>query len=452
MAQIPIPLKIVEKTIAIENNECIASPPGFGEAARFWLWLGCVSFGGPAAQISLMQAELVEKRRWISQPSFNQGLSFCTLLPGPEAQQLATWIGLQLHGVKGALFAGISFLLPAALLLWILSYGYFAFAHLPGVGSLVFGLKCAVLVLIAHALSRFAKRSLQTPLAWGFALLCFACLALGYSYFIAIGTAALVAALFGSEKTPPKATQSAFATDADAQSAAHPNCAKAVFFTGIGAAALLVLLLIWVQQAGSPMLQELSSLMTKAALITIGGAYAVLPFVFGQATQFGWLDAKQAMAGLALAESTPGPLVIVLGFVGFAVGWHFSGGQNRLAAATIGYCVALLCTFLPSFALVLCGSLALTQISRWRRVRLAMEGISQAVIGGIAWLALSFTIALIWPTAGVYLPNLPALALVALLFGLQHRYQFSSAKLVVAGVVISGLFGAIYSARFALGA
>ena len=153
------------------------------------------------------------------------------------------------------------------------------------------------------------------------------------------------------------------------------------------------------------------------------------------------------MAGLALAETTPGPLVIVLGFVGFAVGWHFSGEQNQLLAATIGYCVALLCTFLPSFALVLCGSLALTKISRWRRARLALEGISQAVIGGIAWLALQFAIALFWPTAGVHLPNLPALALVALLFGLQYRYQFSSLKLVVTGAAISGMVAAVYSAR-----
>ena len=394
-----------------------------------------------------MQAELVEKRRWIAQPCFNQGLSFCTLLPGPEAQQLATWIGLQLHGVKGALFAGMSFVIPAALLLWILSYGYFAYAHLPGIAGAVFGLKCAVLVLIAHALVRFAKRSLQTPLAWAFALLSFACLALGQSYFIAIGVAALLPALLHLNKTPLDTAHASLLATENAHSAKPSSNTKAALISGLCAAALLVLLLIWVQQAGSPMLQQLSIIMTKAALVTIGGAYAVLPFVFDQATHFGWLDSKQAMAGLALAETTPGPLVIVLGFVGFAVGWHFSGEQNQLLAATIGYCVALLCTFMPSFALVLCGSLALTKISRWRRARLALEGISQAVIGGIAWLALQFAIALFWPTAGVHLPNLPALALVALLFGLQYRYQFSSLKLVVTGAAISGMVAAVYSAQ-----
>lgn len=390
-----------------------------------------------------MQAELVEKRRWIAQARFNQGLSFCTLLPGPEAQQLATWIGLQLHGVKGALFAGMSFVIPAALLLWLLSYGYFTYAHLPGIAGAVFGLKCAVLVLVAHALVRFAKRSLQTPLAWAFAALCFACLASGQSYFIAIGVAALLPAILPSKKPPSGAAQASFADADDAQTAKPSNSAKAAFIAGLGAAALLVLLLIWVQQVGSPMLHELASLMTKAALVTIGGAYAVLPFVFDQATHFGWLNSKQAMAGLALAETTPGPLVIVLGFVGFAVGWHFAGTQNQLIAATIGYCIALLCTFLPSFALVLCGSLALRRISRWRRARLALQGISQAVIGGIAWLALQFAIALFWPTAGVYWPSLSALVLVLLLFGLQHRYQLSSAKLVLAGLGLSAVLGLI---------
>jgi chromate transporter len=424
-------------------------PPtvSFTQALLFWLKLGFISFGGPAGQIAIMQRELVDERRWISQARFNHALNYCMLLPGPEAQQLATWIGLQFHGVRGALFAGISFVVPAAILMWILSYGYFAYASLPSVSHAVFGLKCAVIVLISHALYRFAKRSLKTPLAWSFAALCFACLAFGYPYLASIAIAGLVSALLTGRAALADAAQPKLSATSP-EKASPVSQTTGVLLSGISAALLLIALLVWTHQQGSQMLWQLTALMTKAALVTIGGAYAVLPFVFDQALHYGWLDSKQAMAGLALAESTPGPLVIVLGFVGFAVGWQFSAGQSPIVAATISFSLALLCTFLPSLALVFCGSLVLERISRWRRAKNALEGISQAVIGGIAWLALQFAIALFWPNTSQTMPNLAALSLVASLFYLQFRYGLSSAKLVLLGLGLSVSLGLFSNGAF----
>jgi len=370
-----------------------ASAPTFAQALRFWFLLGWISFGGPAGQIAIMHAELVDKRRWVDEVTFLRGLNFCMLLPGPEAMQLATWLGWRLHGVRGGVVAGTLFLLPAAVLLALLSWAYMRFGDVPVVAGVVFGLQAAVLGLIVHAVQRIGSRVLRTPFAVGLAL--FALVAIGWLRW-PFPVLLLVAALAGwgvsrwrSGWLAGVAHVPGSTVDAAPPAGALRHSLLAALVSGLLWLVPIVLLgamLGWGSTAFG-----MGLFFSKAALVTVGGAYAVLPYVAEQAVyQHGWLDATQMLAGLGLAETTPGPLILVLEFVGFVGGWQHPDLASPLASALLGAGVTLWATFLPSFLFVLTAAPWIERIAAWRWAEAMLSGITAAIVGVIASLALWF--------------------------------------------------------------
>lgn len=370
-----------------------APAPTFAQAIRFWFLLGWISFGGPAGQIAIMHAELVDKRRWVDETTFLRGLNFCMLLPGPEAMQLATWLGWRLHGVRGGVAAGALFVLPAAMLLALLSWVYVAFGGVPVVAGVVFGLQAAVLGLIVHAVQRIGSRVLRTPFAAGLAL--FALVAIGVLRW-PFPVLLLVAALSGwvVSRWRPGWLASVAHVPASDRAAAPPAGS-----VGRSLVTALVCVLLWL--APIAWLGEvlgwdstafgMGLFFSKAALVTVGGAYAVLPYVAEQAVfRYGWLDATQMLAGLGLAETTPGPLILVLEFVGFVGGWQHPDLASPLASALLGAGVTLWATFLPSFLFVLTAAPWIERIAAWRWAEAMLSGITAAIVGVIASLALWF--------------------------------------------------------------
>ena len=320
-------------------------PVTLGEAFRYWLKLGFVSFGGPAGQIAMMHAELVEKRRWISENRFLHALNYCMVLPGPEAQQLATYIGWLMHRTWGGIIAGGLFVLPSLFILITLSYVYMAYGKVPAVAGFLYGIKPAVTAIVLHAAWRIGSRSLRNAWLW------------------AISVAAFVA-IFAFRLPFP------------------------VIVLGAG-------VIGW---AGT--LTAMGWFFTKAALLTFGGAYAVLPYVFqGAVEQHQWLTATQMIDGLALGETTPGPLIMIVAFVGFAGGWSkalFGPDALLLAGATAAVVVTFF-TFLPSFLFILAGGPLVESTHGNLRFTAPLTAISAAVVGVILNLALFFAYHVFWP-------------------------------------------------------
>jgi chromate transporter len=374
------------------------SRPSFPAALRFWLLLGCISFGGPAGQIAIMHAELVERRRWVEEDAFTRALDVCMLLPGPEATQLATWIGWRLHGLRGGFAAGVLFILPASLLLAVLSWAYMAGRAYPPVQGVVFGLQAAVLGLLAAALDRLGRRVLKGPFARGLALA--ALLAIGLAQvpfpWLVLG-AATIGLLVGRHR-PGWLPQAAGATDlAGPAGGGEPSLLRSA---ALGASlvvawlAPLAAVALWLGTGST--LFRLGAFLSKAALVTVGGAYAVLPYVAGHAVQgYGWLTPGQMMSGLALAETTPGPLILVLEYVGFVAGWRQPDLGAPLPSALAGAALSLWVTFLPSFVFVLTLAPWIERIGRWRAAASALAGVTAAVVGVIAHLALWFALSLL---------------------------------------------------------
>jgi chromate transporter len=314
-------------------------PPevGFWEAVRFWLKLGFISFGGPAGQISIMHQELVERRRWISERRFLHALNYCMVLPGPEAQQLATYIGWLMHRVRGGVIAGVLFVLPSLMILIVLSWVYVAFGGVPAVVGLLYGVKPAVTAIVIHAAHRLGSRALKNPFLWVIALAAFAgILVLRIPYPAIIATAALLGYVGG--RLAPEFFQLGIAHGSAAQSYGRalidddsPTPAHALFRWSQLIRVLLIGGLLWL----APMsllttalgwhhtLTQMGWFFTKAALLTFGGAYAVLPYVYqGAVVQYAWLTPAQMIDGLALGETTPGPLIMIVAFVGFVGGYR----------------------------------------------------------------------------------------------------------------------------------
>ena len=359
--------------------------PSFAEAARVWLRIGCLSFGGPAGQIALMHREVVEQRRWISDARFLHALNFCTLLPGPEAQQLATYLGWLMHGVRGGVTAGLLFILPGAAVMLALSAVYVAFGEVPLVAALFFGLKCAVLVLVVEALLRVARRALHGPAAWALAGAAFAALFLFALPFPVVVLAAAVIGLaapqafvaggHGQARNGPPALL-------DALLAAEPDriarLGTAARRAGLAALALWAWPVVLLMDAGG-LYGDLAWFFSKMAVVTFGGAYAVLAYVAQEAVEhYRWLSAGQMLAGLGLAETTPGPLILVLQFVGY------------LAAGVPGALLVLWVTFAPCFAFIFLGAPYVERLHDVPRLKGALAGVTAAVVGVIANLAAWF--------------------------------------------------------------
>ena len=351
------------------------------EAFRFWLKLGFISFGGPAGQIAIMHEELVERRRWISERRFLHALNFCMALPGPEAQQLASYIGYSLYGVRGAITSGSLFVLPSFVVLCTMSAVYVEYGDVAVVDGAVQGLGAAVVALVLAAVIRVGGRVIHTPAALALAGLAFAAIVAGTPFPVIIAVAALVGYAAARSTTSLLGTPGGHGGDEDTGTAAQERLswrplARSLVIWLVPIAALIL--------AGG-VLGDLAGFFTVAALITFGGAYAVLPFVASQAvSHYGWLTSKDMVAGLALGESTPGPLIMVNTFVGFLAGYHVEGG---LAWGVAGATVATLATFVPSFVFIIAGAPVIDRIRASGTFANSLNGITIAVVGVIAALA-----------------------------------------------------------------
>lgn len=405
-----------------------SSRPGFAQALRVWLEIGLLSFGGPTGQIALMHRELVEKRRWISDSRFLHALNYCMLLPGPEAQQLAIYIGWLLHRTWGGIVAGALFVLPGALVMWGISVVYVLFGKLPAMEAVFYGLKPAVIAIVAAAVLRIGKRALRNPVLWGVALLAFVAIFFFKAPFPLILAGAGAVGFLGGLRWPEifDATAGHGAAScgdesyviADGDAHVRPSLGR----TLATAAAWAVVWLLPV--AGCLLALGPAHVLTaeglffgKAALVTFGGAYAVLPYVAQQAVErHGWLTAPQMLDGLGLAETTPGPLVLVLQFVGFLGGWHAPGGGLMLA--TLAAALTSWVTFVPGFLFIFAGAPFVESSRGNLRLSTALSAITAAVVGVILNLAMWFGWQVILPN-GRGLDGFPLAAAIVFFVALQ---------------------------------
>jgi len=386
----------------------------FGEAFLFWLKLGFISFGGPAGQISVMHQELVERRRWISEKRFLHALNYCMLLPGPEAQQLATYIGWLMHRTWGGMVAGGLFVLPSLIILIALSWIYMAYGNVPAVAGILYGVKPAVTAIVAFAAYRIGSRALKNGVLWAIAAAAFVAIFLLKLPFPLIVISAGIIGYIGSRLAPDKfksggghgAVDKSFGPamiDDDTPTPSHARFSwarvTALIATGLviwgGAMAGLAAIYGW-----QATLTQMGWFFTKAALLTFGGAYAVLPYVYqGAVEHYQWLTATQMIDGLALGETTPGPLIMVVAFVGFVGGWVKSlfGPDALLLAGAAGATVATFFTFLPSFLFILVGGPIVETTHGELRFTAPLTGITAAVVGVILNLAVFFAWHVLWP-------------------------------------------------------
>ncbi len=384
--------------------------PTFAEALPFWWKLGWISFGGPAGQIAIMHREIIERRRWMSEEHFLHALNFCMLLPGPEAQQLATYLGWRLHGARGGIVAGVLFVLPSMFILLGLSWLYMAGGDITWVNGLFYGLTAAVIAIVASAVKRIGSKALKSTSLWVLAGLAFVAIFVFKIHFvIIILTAALIGYVGGKiyPKQFPAGKGHAKSGHEDLHCVELPPVPKATLGRTLLISALC-LILWWLPVIAvglwlgwqSIQFQE-GLFFSKAALVTIGGAYAVLPYV-AQITveRFGWLSQTQMMAGLGLAETTPGPLIMVLQFVGFVAAWQNPGDLTPLAAGTLGALVTTWVTFLPCFLFVFLGAPHVEGLRERPGLSTALTGITAAVVGVILNLAIWFAWHALMPAGG----------------------------------------------------
>ena len=368
--------------------------PSLREALAVWLRIGLLGFGGPAGQIALMHRELVEKRRWLDERRFLHALNYCMLLPGPEAQQLATYSGWLLHGVRGGVLAGALFVLPGALLMWAIAWLYITQGDLAWLAACFHGLKSAVIALVAVAVLRIGGKALRRPLLWGLAALSFVAICFFQVPFPVVVLAALAAGLVFGRRHPEWFDGSpAVADDPHGRPAIQaPGWRLMLLRCGLWLALWLappLACLAWLGPAH--LFTRLGAFLSQVALVTFGGAYAVLPYVAGHAVDtHQWLDAGQMMDGLALAETTPGPLILVLQFVGFLAGWQHPGPLAPLWAATLAAALTTWVTFMPGYLFIFAGAPWFESARRHPRLQAALAAVTAAVAGVILNLALWF--------------------------------------------------------------
>ena len=431
-------------------------PVSFTEALKFWFKLGCISFGGPAGQIAIMHRELVERKRWISEKRFLHALNYCMLLPGPEAQQLATYIGWLLHRTWGGVAAGALFVLPSLFILIGLGWVYVAFGTVPWVAGLLYGIKPAVAALVVQAVHRIGSKTLKkpatAPVLWAVAATSFVALYFFSVPFPAIVLGAGLIGWLGSKLAPGQfsgggghgAAKAGFGPaliDDDTPTPAHARYKTSRLLTvlAVGAALWLLPMAALVVWGGwHTALAQMGWFFTKAALLTFGGAYAVLPYVYqGAVEQFGWLTGTQMIDGLALGETTPGPLIMVVAFVGFVGGWSKAvlGPDALFLGAALAATVVTWFTFLPSFIFILAGGPLVEGTHGKLHFTAPLTAITAAVVGVIASLALFFIAHIAYPTGAngtfPYNPDWAAL-LLALAAGVAlMRFKVGVIKVIV---------------------
>jgi len=386
----------------------------FGEALKYWFKLGFISFGGPAGQISMMHQELVEKRRWISERRFLHALNYCMLLPGPEAIQLATYIGWLMHGVAGGIIAGLLFFLPSLLILIGLSWVYLAFGSVPAVAGILYGIKPAVTAIVLFAAWRIGSRALKNSVLWTLAAAAFVAIFAFDAPFPAIVLAAGIFGYIGGQVAPDKFKAGgghgesgkdygpALIDDHTPPPAyARFSWGRLIGYSAIGVGIWAGAMAALVVSGGwHGVLTQMGWFFTKAALLTFGGAYAVLPYVYqGGVEHYQWLTGLQMIDGLALGETTPGPLIMVVAFVGFIGGWTkgIFGPDSLFLAGAAGAVVVTFFTFLPSFLFILVGGPLIEATHGNLKFTAPLTGITAAVVGVILNLALFFAYHVLWP-------------------------------------------------------
>lgn len=426
----------------VTHAETAPAAVGFGQAFVYWLRLGFISFGGPAGQIAIMHEDLVERRRWISEKRFLHALNYCMVLPGPEAQQLATYIGWLMHRTWGGIVAGSLFVLPSLFILVALSWIYMAFGSVPAVVGVFYGIKPAVTAIVVAAAWRIGSRVLKNEWLWGIAVAAFvAIFALNLPFPLIVLAAGVIGhlggrhapakfAVGGGHGNAAKVVGPALVDD-DTDTPGHALFTWRVFtrvlVTGLGlwllAIAGLALAYGW-----DAVLTQMAWFFTKAALMTFGGAYAVLPYVYqGAVDHHQWLTGPQMIDGLALGETTPGPLIMVVSFVGFVGGWTKAifGAESLFLSGAIAATVVTFFTFLPSFLFIFLGAPFIESTHGKVKFTAPLTGITAAVVGVIVNLAVFFAYHVLWPT------------------GLSGRFEWPS--------VVIGIAAAVALLRFKVG-
>lgn len=398
------------------------SAPPFAEAVRTWLRIGCLSFGGPAGQISLMHRVLIDEKKWIDEPRFLHALNYCMLLPGPEAQQLAIYVGWLLHGAKGAVTAGVLFVLPGALVMLVLSALYAGYADLALVEGLFYGVKAAVIAVVIEALLRISKRALKTPAHWTLAGAAFVAI---YAFAAPFPLIVLAAAFIGvcvARLRPGAFGPAVHAPTSTALAERAPGALKnAAVALALWLGPLFFLLIALGPQN---IFAATALLFSKMAVVTFGGAYAVLAYVAQEAVATKeWLEAAEMMDGLGLAETTPGPLVLVLEFVGFLAAFRAETGLPPLVAGSLGALVAVWFTFAPCFFWIFLGAPFMERMREARALNAALSAVTAAVVGVILNIAVLFSLHVLFRESMIVsagplrlaLPGAPTLDPIALL-------------------------------------
>ncbi|CAC9598517.1 Chromate transport protein ChrA [uncultured Gammaproteobacteria bacterium] len=386
--------------------------PSFYQFFIYWLKLGFISFGGPAGQIAMMHQELVERRRWISEHRFLHALNYTMVLPGPEAQQLATYIGWLMFGVRGGIVAGVLFVLPSLFILSGLTWVYLSYGEVDAVAGILYGIKPAVTAIILFAAYRIGSKALSNTVLKGLSVLAFIAI---YQFEIAFPYIVLIAAVIGflgammSPETftvndhngDSKSGYGPALIDDDTPTPEHAKFkwSRLLSFSAIGlglGVAMFVLLT-------DPVLNNMAEFFTKAAMVTFGGAYAVLPYIYqGGVDQYQWLTSMQMMDGLALGETTPGPLIMIVAFVGFVGAWtkEIFGPEAQFLAGFSGAAVATFFTFLPSFLFIFIGGPGVEATRGDLKFSAPLSAVTAAVVGVIINLAVFFAQNTLWPSGG----------------------------------------------------
>ena len=431
--------------IRLEKGKAGTKPVGFWEAFWFWVKLGFINFGGPAGQIAIMHRELVEQKRWVSEGQYLRTLNFCMLLPGPEAQQVATYIGWRLHGTPGGIVAGSFFVIPSIFVLLLLSWLAVAHSDVPAIRGLLYGVQPVVIAIVVEALIRIGKRALGHAALVAFAVLAFVAL-----FFLSIPfPLVIIAAAVGGivlQRFIPDAFRSGGhgpeeeTSAVDEVSSAPPSMRRNLKLLGTFAVLWAVPVgAVFLLRGGEDVLTREALFFTGAAFVTFGGAYAVLSYISNVAVNdYGWLTADQMVQGLGLAESTPGPLIMVTQYVGFLGAWNRAPeGFDPLLYGTLGALLTTYVTFLPCFLFIFLLAPYIELLASNEKIRAALTGVTAAVVGVIANLAVFFAGQVLFPD-GLSPAGLDVFALVLAVasFVVLQRFKVPIYALVPAGAVL----------------
>jgi chromate transporter len=412
----------------------------FNEAFRYWLKLGFISFGGPTGQIAMMHRDLVEKKKWIAEDHFLQALNFCMLLPGPEAQQLATYIGWLLNGKWGGIIAGGLFVLPSIFILWLFAWLYASLGSVPSVAALFYGLKPAVVAIVLEAVLRIGKKSLKTGFLYSLAAATFVGIYVFDIPFPVIVLSAGLIGYFSGTLAPwlfPKAAENNFPSSPlspVAEKAAEGRSRGWQRFTKV----LLVFLALWalpivligLWRGWKDTFIDIGILFSKAAVVTFGGAYAVLGYIGQEAvSHYHWIMPEQMMDGLGLAETTPGPLIMVNQFVGYLAGYYHAQGLSPAVGGAIGGLLTTWVTFIPSFMMIFLLAPYIETLRKNRKLGTALSAITASVVGVVLNLAVIFTHHTLFPDTGGFDGYALAASLVAFV-GMQ-RFKWEMVPVIV---------------------